>query len=266
MRTNPGCFVMDILSSLQSRFFGSRLPKKDVVLETHGLRIKVRNPQISAIGRSIYATGLWEPEATQEAVSAIKPGMTAVDVGADIGYFTLLFAKLVGSTGKVLSFEPIPAAKDYLDHNVQMNGLNTVSTFPVALFDRTGKSLLEDPLRTSRMNPTKNEASANDIAVDMVIFDDFRSACNIDHVDFVKIDVEGAEQNVLKGMLRTLENDHPILLIEIHPAALAGFGFSPNDLLALLSHYDYQIRPVDATSLDFSRNVTVLCSRSAVSG
>lgn len=249
-----------MLNSLRYKYSKMELPDKDVVLVSNGMQIKVRNPQVSAIGRSIFNTGLWEPEVSEVVESIVKPGMTVIDVGADIGYYTLLLARLVGPSGKVLAFEPIPAAKAYLDFNVELNHLDAVQTFPVALFDKSGEALLEDPLRASRINPGKKTAAGNDIAVSLVVLDESWPTYGIERVDFVKIDVEGAELNVLKGMEHTLRMFHPHILVEIHASPLGNFGFTPSDLMDFLGAYAYHITPVDAPGLDFAEgNVTVIC-------
>lgn len=253
-------WLKSVLTSLRRRYFKTELPDEDVVLVSNGMQIRVRNPRVSAIGRSIFNTGLWEPEVSEVVESIVTPGMTVIDVGADIGYYTLLLARLVGPSGKVLAFEPIPAAKANLDFNVELNHLDTVQTFPVALFDKSGESLLEDPLRVSRINLVKKTATGNDITVPLVVFDESRLAFGVERLDFVKIDVEGAELNVLKGMEHTLRMFHPLILIEIHSSPLGNFGFTPSDLMDFLGAHAYQITPVDAPELDFAKgNLTVIC-------
>jgi len=95
------------------------------------------------IGKPIYLTGLWEPKDTHFISSKINPGITVLDIGADIGYYTLVLAKLVGPKGSLFSFEPIPKAKWYLDKNIEMNGLVNVGTFDLALFHEPAMVSLE---------------------------------------------------------------------------------------------------------------------------
>jgi|TARA_B100001971_G_C18120684_1_gene499271 FkbM family methyltransferase len=226
----------------------------------HGLQILLRNPRKSIIGRSIFSTGLWEPEVTQFISSKVRQGMTVFDIGADIGYYSLLLAKLVGPTGLVFSFEPIPKAKWYLDKNIEMNGLDNVRSFDFALFDEPGVACLEAPLTLSKINLSKKKLSGKDIQVEMKVFDEWKAKGELNRVDLVKLDVEGAELNVLRGMKATLQNQKPAILVEVHSQELKSFGFSPSDLIEFLSEFGYQIDPVDKLEIDFSQsNLTIFC-------
>ena len=252
---------MHLLSiRLYKGIFAKKLPDRDMILPCHGLQILVRNPRKSLIARSIYLSGLWEPETTHLISKKMKPGMNVLDVGADIGYYTILFAKLVGAKGKVYAFEPIPKAKQYLDKNVELNELKNISTFGFALFDDAGMVCLEDPFNKSKINPQKKRLSKNDIQVEMKVFDGLRSKESIDRVHFMKLDVEGAEMNILRGMRETIKKDRPEILVELHPRQLKDFGFLPSDILEFLTGLGYQIDPVDRPHIDFSQgNITLFC-------
>jgi FkbM family methyltransferase len=202
--------------------------------------------------------GVWEKKATQYISKKIQPGMHVLDVGASTGYYTLLFSKLVGETGRVLSFEPIPVAKKYVDTNIDINHLKNVDTFGFALFDKKGTACLADPLRNDKIDPDKKTAAGHDIMVEMVVFDELIKELKLNRIDMVKLDVEGAELNVLKGMEKTLKKDKPGLLIEIHPYLLESFHYTYNDLLRYLSLLGYQREPVDKPELNFSKgDITV---------
>ena len=251
---------IQLFRSLYNKILIKKLPNRDMILACHGLQILVRNPRNSLIGRSIYLSGLWEPETTHFISMRVKPSMNVLDVGADIGYYTLLFAKLVGAKGNVYAFEPIPKAKQYLDKNVELNELKNVSTFGFALFDDAGMACLEDPFNKSKINPQKKRLSKNDIQVEMKVFDGWRSEESTNCVDFIKLDVEGAEMNILRGMRETIKRDRPEILVELHPRQLKDFGFLPSDILEFLTGLGYQIDPVDRPHIDFSQgNITLFC-------
>ncbi|MGA1869109.1 MAG: FkbM family methyltransferase [bacterium] len=236
------------------------MPHKDIIVSSHGLQILVRNPHESFIGRCIYLNGVWEKEVTEFILSRIKPGFIVLDIGADIGYYTLLFAKLVGPSGHVVSFEPIPKAKWYLDKNIEINKFNNVTSHSFALFDKKGYVCLEDPFHTSKINPSKQNISSNDIRVEMKVFDECAAEMGITQVNLVKIDVEGAELNILRGMRNTLQEQHPALLVEVHPQQIQTFNFSAPDIIDFLSELNYQIEPVDKPAINFDQgNITIFC-------
>ena len=234
------------------------LPKKDRILSCNGMKLLVINPSQNLMGRSVYLSGVWERKATRYISTKIQPGMCVMDVGASTGYYTVLFAKLVGEKGRVLSFEPIPRAREYVGKNIEINQLKNVDSFGFALFDKSGHACLEDPFRNDKIDPEKKTASENDIIVEMVVFDELRKKSKIGQIDVAKIDVEGAELNVLKGMGNTLRTDKPGLLIEVHPSMLKSFHHTHEDLMGYLTGLGYRCEPVDKSVLDFSRgNITV---------
>lgn len=238
------------------------LPNKALVLSWDEQQIMVRNPRRSVIGCEIVKKGVWEPEVTEYICPKIVPGMTVLDVGADIGYYTLLFAKRVGPLGRVVAFEPIPEALEKLECNVRLNGYTNVTICDFALFSGSGSVILEAPLELSRINLAKSANEKNDIRIQTRTFDECESELNIRRVDLVKIDVEGAELDVLYGMQRSLKKYHPALLVEVHPEGLVCFKHRPEDVLRFLERMKYTIQPIDKPTLDFKGgNVTIYCTQ-----
>jgi len=187
--------------------------------------------------------------------------MTVLDVGADIGYYTLLFAKRVGEAGRVIAFEPIPSARDKIEANIRLNKYHNVTVCEKALFSGSGKAVLEDPFRLSRLNTGKTASEGNDIEIQMVTFDEYGALLELSRLDLVKIDVEGAEVDVLMGMQKTINAYRPSLLIEIHPTQIMHFGHSVEKLLNLLKNMGYSYAPVDKKTIKSSDdNVTVYCT------
>ena len=192
----------------------------------------LENPRGNVISQDIYLKGVWEPEVTEYIRPRIKPGMTVIDVGADTGYYTLLFAKRVGRVGRVIAFEPIPSARDILERNISLNHYtNMITVCDFALFSHNASTVLEAPRKFSRINSKKTTNESNGIRIQTRIFDECVPEFNVQRIDIVKIDVEGAELDVLYGMRRSLEEYHPTLLVEVHPNYLEDFGFTPEDLI-----------------------------------
>lgn len=138
-----------------------------------------------------------------------------MDIGANIGYFTLLMASKVGPQGRVFAFEPVPSVYDVLCENLELNYLHHVQAERLAVADGEGQSQmqLEDD---APMSFTSRLAETGRLAVQTVSVDSYVETNGLDRLDFVKIDVEGAEDAVIRGMNRTLGNLRPALLVEIH--------------------------------------------------
>lgn len=164
-----------------------------------------------------FAYGSWEPEVVEAISRSVSPGMTVLDLGAQSGFFSLLLARLVGPSGSVVAFEPLPANFRVLAENIQLNRLNNVTARPEAVTDYSGtlefsvpdssSNLIAGPLSPGEDRPT--------ILVPAISLDAF--AREIDRpIHFIKMDVEGAEGLVLRGASSLLNSCRPTMLIEVH--------------------------------------------------
>jgi len=179
-----------------------------------------------------------EPHVSSLFCSMLEKGMTVVDIGANIGYYTLLAAKRIGVRGQVISFEPDPFNYKRLVENVQMNGWNNVKAFQLAVSDFNGEKKLNIPkLGRSGSTFVIRSNIANSITVNTISLDSFLR----DSPDLIKIDVEGAELEVLRGMRNILAIGKVKLICEIHPALLSSLGYSTKEIEDLLKHYEYNI-------------------------
>ena len=236
------------------------LPNENVVLPFDGQQILVHNPRKNVIGQEIFLRGCWEPEVTEYVCDRIRSGMTVLDVGADIGYYTLLFAKRVGPQGRILAFEPIPEALATLNYNIRLNRYQNVTVLEYGLYNENGSFILEGPLDVSRINPARSDQGKKDLTITTRVFDECARELGIRRIDLVKIDVEGAEMSVLEGMIHTLKAQHPALLVEVHPMYLGLFGHGAEGLIRFLWDMEYSIHPVDHPVLDLrGGNITIYC-------
>ncbi len=180
-------------------------------------------------------TGVYEPEVTAFFRRSARPGDTALDLGAHVGYFTLLLAKLVGPRGRVVAFEPHPENFALLSKNVRENGYGNVSLYQAAVAERSGRGwLLSEPSSSfcHRLGQAPTDPSA--IEVDTVALDE-ELAGLAGTIRWVKMDVEGAEVAALRGMERVIQSSRPLsLVVELFPRALARSGSSPQELLQFL--------------------------------
>jgi FkbM family methyltransferase len=190
-----------------------------------------------------YVFGTYEPGVVQRLEELIQPGWTAIDVGANIGYFTLLMANRVGPQGKVIAFEPLAENFKILKENIKMNGHANVVAENLALMSRTERIELRSAtpgaitwVASVRID---QNAAVESQSVEAVTLDEYVQTKGIAKVDFLKIDVEGAEASVLEGATNVLNRDKPILLIEMHE--LDRFKDKHPAILKLREH-DYHLR------------------------
>lgn len=250
-----------LLRHVYNKWEGRRLPGEDILVSWDGQQILARSPRESVIGRELFLRGVWEPEVTRYLCKKAAKGLTVLDVGADIGYYTLLLAKRVGNEGKVYAFEPIPDARKQLEYNISLNGYTNVAVCSFALFSSNGIAVLEEPLRVSRLNPEIKCVKENDIQVETKIFDEWARENRLKRMDLVKIDVEGAELDVLYGMQESIKKYCPVLVIEVHPGHLTRFNYCPDDLVRFLRSMGYSLSAVDKPSLSFENgNITIACA------
>lgn len=196
----------------------------------------------------------WEPQMTREFERVVGAGMTVLDLGANIGYHTVLASRLVGPRGRVLSFEPDPGNLALLKKNIEANGCANVEVFPHAVGDRAGTVDLHLCGSNTGAHSTAYEPGGSPAAtrVRMVRLDDFLKADL--HPDVVKMDIEGGEGAALDGMTRLLEDPRlRFVFIECNAAILAKIGGSVDGLLERLRRRGFKDRRLD--------DLNVLCAR-----
>lgn len=212
-------------------------PRSDTeVLIPFGLRLLV--PAGYSAARS-YGTGLYEPAVTRFFKSTLKNGMTVLDLGAHVGYYTVLASRLVGPSGRVYAFEPDPVTYRYLVLNVEANSCANVVTVNRAVSDRAETaSFLHDPYGAeSHLTGTPVVGA---IDVQTVTLDDFFSGAGWPRVDLVKVDVEGSEPKVLGGMsLLSRRNPGMLLIMELNWPAWHRAGTARDALTGVLRELAY---------------------------
>jgi FkbM family methyltransferase len=149
------------------------------------------------------------------------PGMVVYDIGANIGYISLIFAKQVGAQGSVFAFEPLPDNFQRLTENIALNKLNShISTFQAAIVDVPGTTSFfvhkSGAMGKAKGSLGREEQYLSQINVKAVALDDFIFSQDHPHPDLIKMDIEGGEVLAIKGMHKTLLEIKPTMLIEIH--------------------------------------------------
>ena len=167
-----------------------------------------------------YLVGTAEPHLEKAIKQYVAAGDTVYDVGANIGYVSLSLAKRVGAKGRVVAFEPVPRNVDLLRRNIQDNGLTNIQLLEVAASDRGGETVIRiaESFSTASLIWHQDNPSALEVVIKTVAIDDLVEAGELSEPTFVKIDVEGAEGKVLRGMHRTLANAAPVVFVECSDA------------------------------------------------
>jgi FkbM family methyltransferase len=172
-------------------------------------------------------------------VSMIRPGDRVLDIGANCGAYTSLFSSLAGRAGSVDAFEPLPAAFEVLERETRRwSSIPNWRLHRLACSDTGGFTTMwvpgEDQAQGSLRKHSAASWSTADLArehkVEQARVDEFAKKIGLERIDFVKIDVEGAELLVLRGMERILREDHPVVFFEVCPAWMKEFGNGAGEL------------------------------------
>ncbi len=191
--------------------------------------------------------GVYEEFETSIVKKEVNRGDVVIDIGANIGYYTLIFAKLVGEKGKVFAFEPDPTNFQLLKKNVEINGFHNVILEQKALSDNSGKMMLSlnDKNTAGHYLNFENQDTTNSVEVDILSLDEYFLNKNID-INFIKMDVEGAESNVIKGMPNILKNSKDLkMIVEYNPTAIHHLGLNPENYLNLLLINGFSLYNID---------------------
>ncbi len=212
----------------------------------------IRPLGLSTLEREIILTGNHEPETIQAFAALLAPGMTVIDLGANIGQYTLVAARRVGPRGRVYAFEPTPSLAEHARRNLELNGLDNATVHSVAVSDAPGRVTLHiieagEPNMNSIVNGCSDPKG---LEVPTVTLDGFAADQSLRAVDVIKMDIEGAELQALRGADTLLTGaDPPVLVLELNPKTLAYSGHTPDDLLGLLAFYGYTFYPIAACCL-----------------
>jgi FkbM family methyltransferase len=225
-----------------------------------GFRMRVRVGD--HLGRHVYVRGEYEEATGQVIKTLLKPGDTFVDIGANVGYFTLLASDAVGPTGRVFAFEPVPTTREALLTNVQLNDAENVTCRSEAAADRDGEATFfvgpTNHRGISSLRPLEQRSEV--LQVKLARLDDLLPP---GRVGMVKVDVEGAEELALRGMEGRLRNDRPDLVVEVTDSFLRQMGTTAVGLCGYLAELGYRgyiigakgLAPVEPETLPEQSNV-----------
>jgi FkbM family methyltransferase len=191
--------------------------------------------------RHIYLQD-FDPLETRFLKKQVKPGWTAIDVGANVGYYSLLLARLVGTEGWVYSFEPESDNWRKLSKTIGLNDPTNVRAHKMALADSCKvTSIIRGPSGNSGKTHLGSTDDQDSEMVEQITLDAFVEQKELKRVDFVKVDIEGCEERFIVGGSKTFQHFKPLLLIELNPAALKSFGSSVESLVSKLRAFGYEL-------------------------
>lgn len=216
-------------------------PKKDILVNVHGHKMYA-NTLDRIIALYMWKFSALESFETLILRDIIQKGMAVLDIGANIGYYTLKFAKLVGTKGKVYAFEPDPNNYSLLMKNLKANNYENVVTVPAAISDKTGKLKLficEEHKGNHRIFDSHDGRESFEIETSRL--DDFFS--RNEKIDFIKMDIQGAEYLALLGMNDLIKRSEKLIIIsEFSPSLLAKSGFSAELFIDKITSLDFKLK------------------------
>lgn len=219
--------------------------------DRHGLRMRL-HPYF-LIDREVIAFGAYELPLQRFIQKTILPGMVCMDVGANIGAVSLHLALRTGPEGKVFAFEPVPANAARLRENCQRNNLcNWLQVVEVALSDQNASLalLIASAAHSNQGMGSLVEVDHGDlchqISVESQTLDSFCETNSVGRLDFIKVDIQGAEPLFIQGAKQTLRRLKPTLVMEVAPSSMGATGFASNDLIALMESLGYSAFLLDS--------------------
>lgn len=233
------------------------------------------HPAGTSIAKMLFV-GNFETAEISFVRNSLKPGDIFLDVGANVGIYTLIASRLVGAAGHVYAFEPSRREANLLRHNIALARLENVTVIEAALSDRSGTARLAiaddgglnsfaDTHRADRRIESWQE-------VETIRLDDFVRNYAVEKVDFIKMDVEGAEKLVLEGADQLLRSGSTTVLFESTELNTAGFGYTVQDFLKQLLDRSMSlfvlgergaIRPVSEFDPAYGRRISSFVIKSA---
>lgn len=206
-------------------------------------------PLDSGIGHMLYC-GNFEVKEINFIRRTLRPGDIVLDIGANGGIYSIIASKCVGSTGHVYAFEPSSREVELLQRNIEQNSLKNVTIIERAVGDNTTDvrfAIAKDGgLNALVDNKRPDQKIEKWEYVPMISIDEFMNEFSLDHIDFIKVDVEGAEHLVFKGAKKLLKSRKAItILFEASNVNAVNYGYTVNDLFKQLLEWGLELYYLD---------------------
>jgi FkbM family methyltransferase len=208
-----------------------------------GLRLSTEHLPVGHRQGYGLVRGVLEPGVQEALRRHVRPGAVIYDVGANIGFFSLLTARLAGPDGRVEAFEPVPTSAAAVRANAALNGLSTITVHQVAVSDHGGVGELLVPFERGWAHLADRGWHPNTrrrLDVQLIALDEQITRGAFPPPDVVKIDVEGSEIAVLRGLTQTLRSGNVTIVCELHETNA--------EVLELMNELGYLLRNLDGTA------------------
>ncbi len=236
-----------LIRNLWCRMFGQ--PVIEINVMGFNMYVDLSDPGLSW---QLISRGCREVEHGNDIREHLRPGMTGIDLGANIGYFALMEATIIGPTGRLYCVEPVSKNVELLRKNIKRNSFTDIVNISQNIVGSEKKRLritLSDASNSHRVMPGHNESFSKNKyeEVEAVSVDEFMELNNLrpEDIDFLRCDIEGYEVVAFSGMKKILESKTPFhLFIELHPDVYPEFGTSVEDVVKQLFKAGFKFRKI----------------------
>jgi FkbM family methyltransferase len=213
--------------------------KNPHIFDRTGMIFRVPSLQ-ETIAQYIFIDGIYEPDTCRVIKEILRRDDVFFDIGANVGFFSFLGARIVGSEGSVCAFEASPRIADLLKENIRLNQLQNIRVVSSIVSDVVGETLFyEAPDEKFGMGSLSPQFKTQPLSIAAVTLDDIVSHNNITKVALIKMDVEGHEASVFKGAVKLLEQQSPVVVFEFCDWAEKRAGFEVGESQRILMKMGY---------------------------
>ncbi len=242
-------------SFFRNRFFGihKQIFAPNNLFRGINKRIQLKNGIILDLNigdwvqENLFFLGEYEDAELKFTEKSLNPGDVFLDIGANIGLYSLYAFKSVGNSGRVISFEPLKVNFNTLSHNVSINNARNIVLENIGISDREGEIEILYDEHEANLGMASSYLSdySHSQKIATISIDQYMDRNPVEKVDFIKIDIEGGEYQALLGMKNTLIKHSPILLIEINEEVLSRTPHNEKDILMFLKDLGYEKQAID---------------------
>lgn len=220
---------------------------REVVINNFDTNIKMKINPAKRIGSSIYWTGYHEFREFLFLHRFLKPDMVFIDAGANQGEYSLFAAKRLVN-GIVMSFEPLTSVREMLSMNIALNGFQNIKVFDCGLSNKDDSLLLYESIGDNEGLGTLypgNMSGMSSVEVRLKTLDEVFESSRLERLDFIKMDIEGAELNALQGASKVIQKCRPTLMVEINESSYRSAGYKIEDIQNLLKSWNYSAYSIE---------------------